>query len=65
MIKAMNAAERIAVALAEGAAIAIDHETRAFVGFRFKIAADSSETVVRVHRKSVEFAALNERAASQ
>ena len=60
----MNAATRIAVALTENAAIAIDHETRAFVGFRFKIAADPRETVVRVHRKSAEFAALSARAAS-
>lgn len=54
----MTATQQIIQALAENAKIFIDHETKAFMGFRFRLAGAERDTVVRVHKQTAEFASL-------
>jgi len=54
----MTASEVIKATPIEGVAVSIDHETRAFVGFKFHLSAHTRHTVVRIHRASPEFLAL-------
>lgn len=58
-----TATQKIIAALAEGAKFSIDHETRAFVGFRFRCASDERDTVVRIRRDAKEFAVITSVAA--
>jgi hypothetical protein len=53
-----TAAERITQAIADGVAVALDRETRAFACFRFQLTGEQIATAVRVHRASPEFQAL-------
>jgi hypothetical protein len=53
-----TAEQMIAQAIAEKAVISFDHETRAFVGFRFHLSDESRSTVVRVHKKTLTFKTL-------
>lgn len=46
----MTATNRINQALAENAAFALDHETRKFMGFRFRLSTEARDTVVRIHK---------------
>lgn len=54
----MTATQQIIQALAENAAISLDHETKAFVGFRFHLRGDVRHTVVRVHKSTPEYQSL-------
>tara|TARA_R110000782_G_scaffold80480_1_gene159265 strand:- start:161 stop:355 length:195 start_codon:yes stop_codon:yes gene_type:complete len=54
-----TAEQRIAQAIAEKAVISFDHETRAFVGFRFQLSDESRSTVVRVHKNTLTFKSLS------
>jgi hypothetical protein len=58
----MTATQMIQAAIAEGAQFTLDHETRAFVGFRFRLASDARDTVVRIRRDAAEFATVAARA---
>ena len=54
----MTATQMIQAAMHEGAKFTLDHETRAFVGFRFRLASDDRDTVVRIRRDAPEFASV-------
>lgn len=49
-MNAKTAETRIAQAINENAAVSIDHQTRAFIGFRFQLSDEDRATVVRVHK---------------
>ena len=59
----MTATQFIIQALAEKAAITVDHETKSFIGFRFRLSNAERDTVVRVHRARPEAAAMLEASA--
>ncbi len=50
--------QTIAQAIAERAAITVDHETKRFVGFRFKLSTAPRATVVRVSKDTSLCASL-------
>jgi hypothetical protein len=58
-----TAQDLIAQAIAEKAIILLDHETRAFAGFRFQLSDEVLATVVRVHKKTAPFLTLTQAAA--
>ncbi len=45
-----TATDRINLAIAAGTFATVDHETKSFIGFRFKLADEPRDTVVRIHK---------------
>ena len=63
MAEMLTAEQMVSRAIAERAAVSVDHQTKAFVGFRFHLSGDARPTVVRVRRDAGAFAALAQAAA--